>query len=64
MSYLKNKWICKKPYLILGLSHLKMVYQKTKIDSLIGLQGLRVIKMYFTVYMHILQQTLPVVMTE
>ena len=37
-----------------GLSELKMVHEKTRMDSLVGLEGFLVIIMYFTVHMHIL----------
>ena len=66
MDYFRTKCI-KKNGLILkveGLSELKMVYQKTKIDSLVGSEGFWVIMMCFTVYMHILQCTLPDAMKE
>ena len=54
----------KKPFAFYGLSELKMVYQKTNIDSLECLERLHVIIMCFTVYMHVLRWQLPEVTME
>ena len=54
-----SKWIFLKPLSFYTQSKLKMVNQKTKIDSLVGLEDLCAIIIYFNSCIHILQPRQP-----